>query len=124
MGNPMILTTDRLILRPFRASDFDDVHAYASDPEVTRYTSFGPNTPDETRDFLARSEAETAEPTSHHYNFAITLRGADNALGGVGFRVDQPVHRAAEMGYVLHRDHWGRGIVTEAAEALLARHDV
>lgn len=116
----MVLTTERLILRPFRPSDFHDVHSYASDPEVTRFTSFGPNTPDETRDFLARCDAEISEAIRKTYNFAITLRGADRAIGGIGFAIDHPLHRAAEMGYVLHRDQWGRGIATEAVTALVS----
>jgi [ribosomal protein S5]-alanine N-acetyltransferase len=115
----MILTTERLILRPFRASDYADVHDYAADPQVTRYTSFGPNSPEETRDFLSRSDAEAKSDPRHHFNFAITLRDADRAIGGAGFVIDHPLHRAAEMGYVLHRGHWGRGIATEAAEAVV-----
>lgn len=115
----MTITTDRLILRPFRASDFEAVHAYASVEEVTRFTSFGPNNTAETREFLARAEAEAVEEPRKHYNFAITLRGEDRVIGGTGFRIDQPLHRGAELGYVLHRDFWCRGIATEAAGALL-----
>ncbi|MEU0572187.1 GNAT family N-acetyltransferase [Nonomuraea sp. NPDC005983] len=36
----MELTTPRLLLRDFRASDHAAVHAFASDPEVTRYTDW------------------------------------------------------------------------------------
>lgn len=115
----MNITTDRLLLRPFRASDFEAAHAYASVEEVTRYTSFGPNSPAETREFLARAEAEAAEEPRQHYNFAITLRGEDHVIGGTGFRIDQPAHRGAELGYVLHHDYWGRGIATEAAAAVM-----
>jgi RimJ/RimL family protein N-acetyltransferase len=115
----MTLTTDRLILRPFRDSDFETVHAYGSDLDVTRYTSFGPNSPEETREFISRCQAETDVSPRQHYNFAITLRDEDRVIGGVGFNIDQPRHDGAEMGYVLHHDHWGQGIATEAARALL-----
>ncbi|MEU9834978.1 GNAT family N-acetyltransferase [Streptosporangium sandarakinum] len=36
----MELTTPRLLLRDFRASDHAAVHAFAGDPEVTRYTDW------------------------------------------------------------------------------------
>lgn len=52
-----MIETDRLMLRDLTPADFAAVHEYASDSLVTRFTSFGRNTPDETRDFLARSSA-------------------------------------------------------------------
>src|SRR5690242_8443602 len=44
--------TPRLELRGCRPSDFDAVHAYATDPEVCRYMDWGPNTPAMTRQWL------------------------------------------------------------------------
>jgi [ribosomal protein S5]-alanine N-acetyltransferase len=49
---PKIIRTKRLILRPFKYSDFDDVFEYESSLEITKYMLFGPNTRDETNDFL------------------------------------------------------------------------
>src|SRR5947209_2779084 len=117
----MILTTERLILRPFSASDFEDVHSYASDPAVTRYTSFGPNSPEDTREFLARCEANAAstDEVYRNYNFAISLRESGRVIGGTGFAIDHPAHRGAELGYVLGQDHWGAGIATEAVTAVI-----
>ncbi|GAA3423076.1 hypothetical protein GCM10018953_02590 [Streptosporangium nondiastaticum] len=44
LGAPILkimeLTTPRLLLRDFRASDHAAVHAFAGDPEVTRYTDW------------------------------------------------------------------------------------
>ena len=115
----MTLTTERLVLRPFRAGDFEAVHAYASDPAVTRYTSFGPNTQEQTREFLARCEAESSEEKRSHYNLAVTFRGEDRVVGGAGFNVDHPLHGGAELGYVLHKDVWGKGVAAESAGAMI-----
>jgi len=38
------LETERLLLRDFVAADVAAVHEYASDPEATRFTTWGPNT--------------------------------------------------------------------------------
>lgn len=37
------LTTECLILREFKEKDWQAVHEYASDPEVVRYLTWGPN---------------------------------------------------------------------------------
>jgi [ribosomal protein S5]-alanine N-acetyltransferase len=115
----MTIKTDRLLLRAFAASDLDSVHSYACDSEVTRYTSFGPNTPEETRDFLDRCGAEASDDPRATYSFAVTLLDSGELIGGTGFRIDYPQHRGAELGYVLHRAAWGEGYASEAAAALL-----
>jgi RimJ/RimL family protein N-acetyltransferase len=113
------IQTDRLELRDFRPDDFDAVHAYASDPQVTRFVPWGPNTEEDTRIFMARVAAEAAASPRITYSLAIVHR-ADGALVGscglYGRRVDL---REYEVGYVLHRDWWGRGIAPEAVAALL-----
>ena len=40
----MTLTTERLEMREWTLADYAAVHAYATDPDVVRYMSFGPNT--------------------------------------------------------------------------------
>ena len=47
------LETPRLILREFEAGDAEAIQVYAGDPEVTRFTSWGPNTPEMTASVLA-----------------------------------------------------------------------
>ena len=46
------VSTARLTLREFVAADFDAVHAYSSDPRVTRYLFFGPRDKDGSADYL------------------------------------------------------------------------
>jgi [ribosomal protein S5]-alanine N-acetyltransferase len=109
----VILETERLVLRPYRISDATAVHAYGSDPDVTRYTDFGPNTWDDTLGFLQTA----VHPTPPRIELAITVRGDDRVVGGVG---SWPVVEGRwEIGWVLHRNVWGRGYATEAAGAVL-----
>ena len=110
----MILETERLVLRPYLLSDATAVHAYGSDPEVCRYTEFGPNTWDDTLGFLGTAIA----PTNTTIDLAITVRGADEVVGGISAK-PHPGGKY-ELGWVLRRDLWGRGVATEAAKALLA----
>lgn len=48
------LETQRLILRDFVESDWQAVHQYASDREVVRYLTFGPNSEEDTENFLQK----------------------------------------------------------------------
>lgn len=121
-GVTMITTTDRLILRKFSENDADAVHAYASDPEVCRYTDFGPNSWEETVAFVTMAMGRAPDSLS---DLAITLRSTHEVIGGCGAFIpkgEEPDERphVREIGYVLRRDLWGQGLVTEAATALVS----
>ena len=53
ISSSVTLRTPRLILREFAAGDAEAIQVYAGDPEVTRFTSFGPNTPEVTDSVLS-----------------------------------------------------------------------
>ncbi len=111
------ILTPRLELRDFRLDDFPGVHAYASDPLVTRYTSFGPNTEEETLTFLGAATAEPSQKPRANYSLAVIERASAALVGGCVLlgRGD----RIFEIGYVLNREWWGRGIATEIVGGLL-----
>lgn len=113
------LRTDRLELRDFHPDDFHAVHAFASDPLVTRYTSWGPNSEDETRDFLQRASAESTEWPRRDYSLAVVDRAADRLIGSCGLMSRRAPFQEYEIGYVLHRDWWGRGVAKEVVGYLL-----
>ena len=112
-----VLTTERLFLRPFVEDDFDAVHAYGSDLEVVRYMPWGPNTPDDTRDFIHRSIAAAEAVPRRDHGYAVVLRDSDALIGGCGIHVKERDAEcgSAELGYAYHRDAWGFGYATEAA---------
>jgi RimJ/RimL family protein N-acetyltransferase len=114
------LETPRLILREFHAGDLDDIHAYGSDPRVSRFMVWGPNTPKESAAFLARQlEAQTPWPRND-VGLAIELKATGNVIGSIRLWVVDTAHRTGEIGYSLGRPHWRQGITTEASQALLA----
>jgi RimJ/RimL family protein N-acetyltransferase/catechol 2,3-dioxygenase-like lactoylglutathione lyase family enzyme len=114
-----MLQTNRLILRDLVLSDFDAVHEYASDPLVTRFTSFGPNTAEETRDFLSRSmHAASVSPRQIH-TFAVIEQATGHLIGGCGLEACDDTGRHYAFGYCLNRHWWARGLGREAAAALV-----
>lgn len=68
------LETQRLILRDFVESDWPAVYRYASDREVVRYLTFGPNNEEETKKFLQREIALQGEKPRRHFALAVTLK--------------------------------------------------
>lgn len=69
-----VVRTERLVLRDFKETDWEAIHAYASDPEVVRYMDWGPNTEEETKNFIQRAIAHQKEQPRRTYTLAIVLK--------------------------------------------------
>lgn len=108
------LRTERLILRPVRASDVDHLVEMHEDPAVLRF--FGPMSREYQVEWLLRAEREWAE--RGHGRFAIVARKSGAFLGRSGLRW-WPEFGETEVGWVLHPAARGRGVATEAARACL-----
>ena len=110
------LETPRLILRPFRESDRDDLYAYARDSRVGPAAGWLPH----------RSPQESLEVIHTVFSspkaFALELRETGRVVGSAGFmdrcHPELP-GRNDELGYALAADCWGRGLAAEAARELL-----
>jgi [ribosomal protein S5]-alanine N-acetyltransferase len=114
-----VIQTERLAMRDFVPEDFASVHAYGSDPEVTRYTAFGPNTPEVTTEFLQRACAEASGPERTNFSFAAIHRPTNQLIGSCGLMRSDANGPQYGFGYVLHRDWWRRGFGREMAGALV-----
>lgn len=115
----LVIQTARLSLRDFTVDDYDAVHTYASDPEVTRYTAFGPNTPEQTRGFLQLSSSQSAQVDRANYSFALIHRETNALIGSCGLVRSDTNGPQYSFGYVLRKDRWGQGLASEATVALV-----
>lgn len=108
------IDTARLVLRPFVADDADDVFAYASNPRVAQYTSWRAHrSVAESVGFIRMVLARGPEA----YTWAIRLRDDPRVVGAIEFSCE-PGDRA-EIHYTLAEPLWNRGLMTEAARAVL-----
>jgi RimJ/RimL family protein N-acetyltransferase len=114
-----VIHTKRLKLRDFEKEDWKAVHDYASDPEVVRYVDFGPNTEEESKNFVQRALAQQKEQPRNSFSLAIVLEAENALIGGCGIYVSNPSNREGYIGYVLNRNFWRRGYATETAQELL-----
>ena len=110
------VTTERLLLRPWRMEDAQDLYAYARDPEVGPHAGWRPHADvEESKKILAMFQ-EKGEV------WAIEERSSGRVIGSLGLEEDAKRSNPAarSMGYVLARPWWGQGLMTEAAGAALA----
>ena len=113
------LETERLIIRDWLVKDVSDAQEYASDPEVSRYMDWGPNSFRETKDFIRDAISQAKEKPRRGFELAIYLKEESRVVGGIGLSVKDLVYSTAMLGYALNKDYWQKGIASEAALALL-----
>ncbi len=111
-----LIDTDRLVLRPPELRDASVMfESYASDAEATRYLLMKTSVSvSETEDFIRNSIERWEEGTC--YSWLITERSDGTVLGGISLRLQDA---GAEAGYVLRRQDWGKGYMTEALAAVV-----
>jgi ribosomal-protein-alanine N-acetyltransferase len=113
------LETERLLLRKMRLDDAEAMFAYASDPEVTRYV------PWDTHRSMEDSESFLGFATEGYERgdfggWGVVLKDDGVFIGTCGIDVGYaPEHARAELGYVLSREHWGKGLMPEAVRAVI-----
>lgn len=111
-----MLRSERLILREFSASDFEQVHLYAVDDDVVRYMEWGPNSEEATREFLERAHAFAQETPRRNFELAILEAKTGRLAGGIGLHTSDS---QGNLGYCLARSAWGQGFATEAAQLMI-----
>ena len=113
--NTPTLETERLILRKFTEQDLGAFYHIYSDQEVNRFLPWFPlkNMDEARRFFEERYAAKYAQPQA--YAYAICLKRDNVPIGYI--KVDMEEHH--DFGYGLRKDFWHRGIVTEAARAVV-----
>lgn len=112
------IETPRLLLRRMLKTDYLDMFAYARDCEVTKYLLWDPHpTPQYTLRYL--SFIQQKYRSGEFYDWAVIWRETNTMIGTCGFTSFQYAHNCGEVGYVLNREYWGRGIAPEAVSAVL-----
>jgi ribosomal-protein-alanine N-acetyltransferase len=116
----MELETERLILREFQEGDWQAMHEYASDPEVVRYMQWTPKTEEETREYVRRAIANQQEKPRRNYQFVLILKAEKRLIGACSIiNVSSPEDGEAGIVYVLNRNFWNQGYMTEVVKRVI-----
>ncbi len=111
------IETERLILRPWTDADLEDFYEYASVPGVGELAGWNHHkSREESRQILAMFIA-------HKKVFALELKENHKVIGSLGIEEldpdPEPAKQGREVGYVLSRAYWGRGLMPEAVRAII-----
>lgn len=113
------LETDRLILRPFKIEDAEEVfNNWASDDEVTKYLTW----PTYSSVEMSRSYMEfciNGYNEKNVYQWGMELKNSHELIGNISVVKIIDEIDSVELGWVIGRKWWGNGYTAEAAERLL-----
>ncbi len=114
----VMIQTERLMLRPWKEADLNDFYEYASVDGVGQMAGWLPH----------KSIEESREILSHFINgkhvFALEHNG--KVIGSLGVEEyseekypELAETQGREIGYVLSKNYWGRGLMPEAVKAVI-----
>ena len=115
----MILSTARLALRPFAASDVDAYAAIRAKPEVVSMLPGGAAAAARARADAERLISAWAGARPGSAPWAVEAGTGGRLLGHLGLRVLPELGGETELLYMLDSDVWGRGLATEGGAAAL-----
>ena len=110
------IETERLRLREWTLDDVEDLYDYAKNPNVGPHGGWKPHA----------DKAESLEILQTLFmdkydSWAIVYRENRKAIGSIGYELDtkRPDINCRELGYAMSENYWGKGIMTEAAKAVI-----
>ncbi|MGM9925313.1 MAG: GNAT family N-acetyltransferase [Bacillus sp. (in: firmicutes)] len=114
-----VIETERLLLRKITFKDAEDIYQYTSDPAVSQHVTWDPHhsltdTKGYIHSILQQYEMHRLAP------WGIQSKESNKLIGTIEFVSWQPLHKTAEIGYVLSQAYWNQGIITEAAQSVIA----
>jgi ribosomal-protein-alanine N-acetyltransferase len=119
--NGKIIETERLVLRPFKWDDLDDFFGYASVDGVGEMAGWHHHeNKDQSKEILANFIDEDTD-------FALVLKETGRVVGSLGVKsygaedklTEFDGYKGREIGYVLAKDQWGKGLMVEAVSAVI-----
>ncbi|MBA4407051.1 GNAT family N-acetyltransferase [bacterium] len=112
------LEGERLILRKIILDDAPDIFEYAHMPEVAEFLPWFPHqTIQDSIDFIKFAEEKFA--SDEWIILGIELKENRKLIGSIDIRGWNSVNNYADIGYVISKNFWGKGIMTEALKAVI-----
>lgn len=112
------LRTARLVLRAVTHADDLAFLRIFSNPATMKYWSREPLETLEEAQKMVQEEIDWGT-SGKCINWGITLAGSDELIGKINLFGYEARNRRAEIGFALDPAHWGRGLASEAMEAVL-----
>jgi len=112
------LVTERLVLRELSLDDAPEMFIQRSHPVIGKFIKRAPAVNiDEAREFIERMLQN--EKNNESITWAITLKDENKLIGSIClWNIEKETH-VAEVGYSLHYDYFGKGIMNEALSEIV-----
>ena len=110
------IETKRLILRQFELSDCHDMYKWASNMEVVKYLSYYPHENIEQTKQILKHWTDGYK-NLNEYNWAIEYNGC--VIGNIAVVLQDDESYSCHLGWQIDVPYWNKGIMTEAARAVL-----
>ncbi|MDH6365420.1 ribosomal-protein-alanine N-acetyltransferase [Enterococcus sp. PF1-24] len=104
------METQRLYIRPFKETDWQDLYEYLSDEKVVHYEPYSPQTKEECQK-IAIKRANSTE------FWAVCLKSEDKLIGNI--YLAEKEQQNWEIGYVFNRSYQKQGYASEAVKAVV-----
>jgi ribosomal-protein-alanine N-acetyltransferase len=114
-----VLSTRRLTLRAAMTKDVSAFQALLSIPDVTRFSNW-PDAPAKAQVERALRWMSKVHASGKGCAWIIEDRKSKTLAGAIRFNSFEKKWRCGEIGYELHPDFWGKGLMTEAVRAVVA----
>lgn len=116
----IFLETNRLILRPWKEEDAEELYLYAKDPAIGPIAGWPPHTSVENSREIIKGVLSAPE------TYAVVLKQTGKPVGSAGILFGENgsapmVEKEAEIGYWIGVPYWGQGLIPEAVQELLHR---
>lgn len=117
-----VLETERLILRPWKQEDLQDFFEYASVDGVGQMAGWMPH------ENIEKSQMILNLFINEKKTFAIVLKENNKVIGSLGLESGErqaleerfSLLKGREIGYVLSKDYWGKGLMAEAVNRVIS----
>ena len=111
----MIFETSRLILRPWKIEDAEELYKYAKDPRVGPRAGWPVHTSVENSREIIRTVLSAPE------TYAVSLKENGKPIGSIGFHRNDLAEDddEYELGYWIGKQFWGQGLIPEASREML-----
>lgn len=117
-ANPPTLTTERLTLCKIIPEHAADMYEYSCDSEVTRYLTWSPHSSlKETERYIKLLQRKYEDGTFN--DWGLIFKETGKFIGTCGYTSFDKTENKGEVGYVLAKDFWGKGLAAEAVKAVM-----
>lgn len=113
------LYTDRLVLRQAGPTDVEPLFRLRNDERTMQYlVRKRATTRSDAEELMVRMEEERI--TAKSLSWMLCLKEDPTMIGSIGLYRIRAEHHGTEVGYLLSPEHWGRGLMQEALNAVTA----